>query len=324
MILKYFKDQNNFGDALNPFIFNKMLPGFFSDDSEIDFFGIGSIIGMDHALSGKERRKIIFSSGYGKYGSVPQLNDKYDIVCVRGPLTAKVLNLDPKKAVTDGAALLKFFDFPVYAKKYDYAYMPHWESEKKFDWKTLCERTGVHYISPMDNYENVLKEILETKVLLAEAMHGAIVADTLRIPWVPVKAYHYIVEFKWLDWATSMDVPYEPNRLTSVFTNPEHITGHFNKLSKNMLPPLISRLAANAYIKYQKIANYSKLEKEFADLKNAPVYISQTSVLNEKTNILLDKLEHVKQHYANKIIIAVFVLMLLLSEEKYIIYVAIS
>jgi len=31
---------------------------------------------------------------------------------VRGPLTANILKIDPALAITDGAALLRYFDFP--------------------------------------------------------------------------------------------------------------------------------------------------------------------------------------------------------------------
>jgi succinoglycan biosynthesis protein ExoV len=49
--------------------------------------------------------------------------------------------------------------------------------------------------------------------VLTEAMHGAIVADTLRVPFVPLVSSREISSFKWMDWTLSMDLPYRPIRL---------------------------------------------------------------------------------------------------------------
>ncbi len=56
-----------------------------------------------------------------------------------------------------------------------------------------------------------------SKFVIAEAMHGAIVADALRIPWVPVKAYSHILDFKWQDWAESLALNYQPETLPEVW-----------------------------------------------------------------------------------------------------------
>jgi succinoglycan biosynthesis protein ExoV len=48
-------------------------------------------------------------------------------------------------------------------------------------------------------------------------MHGAIIADTLRTPWIPVKCYSNILEFKWQDWCGSLNMRYEPEILPEVW-----------------------------------------------------------------------------------------------------------
>src|SRR6188474_2316826 len=121
MRLNYFRDHN-FGDTLNPIIFNKLLPNFFDDDPSVDFFGIGSIIGFDWVKRAK--RKVIFSSGFA-YGNLPVPDESYDFICVRGPNTAEILNLDKKLIITDGAALLRELKFPSRPKKYKFSFMPH-------------------------------------------------------------------------------------------------------------------------------------------------------------------------------------------------------
>lgn len=41
-------------------------------------------------------------------------------------------------------------------------------------------------------------------------MHAAIIADTMRVNWIPVVASHEISTFKWLDWLSTSDVEYNP------------------------------------------------------------------------------------------------------------------
>jgi len=47
-------------------------------------------------------------------------------------------------------------------------------------------------------------------------MHGAIVADALRVPWLPVCCNDDILAFKWQDWLSTLKLPYEPSRITSL------------------------------------------------------------------------------------------------------------
>lgn len=51
---------NNFGDKLNPYIFEKLLPNFFDGDDKLAFVGIGSILNFDEVK--KNEKKIIFST----------------------------------------------------------------------------------------------------------------------------------------------------------------------------------------------------------------------------------------------------------------------
>jgi succinoglycan biosynthesis protein ExoV len=48
-------------------------------------------------------------------------------------------------------------------------------------------------------------------------MHGAIVADALRVPWIPVKLYGQIVDFKWHDWAESLGMRLSLRPIAPVF-----------------------------------------------------------------------------------------------------------
>ncbi len=84
-------------------------------------------------------------------------------------------------------------------------------------WQSLCADCGLNYIDPGNSIEHILDEIAATEILLTEAMHGAIVADALRVPWVPIKANSKILEFKWNDWLDGLNIVYEPYRIKRLY-----------------------------------------------------------------------------------------------------------
>ncbi|MDJ0973539.1 MAG: polysaccharide pyruvyl transferase family protein [Planctomycetota bacterium] len=212
MRLCYWDDQPNFGDALNPWLFPRLLPGRFDKESDTRFLGIGTILGHCYPAAS---RKVVFSSGYvvdehDSYGPRPTLDETWDVVCVRGPLTAEALGLSADAAVTDGATLLRFVELPEPAPATRTVFMPHLTSTEHFDWAPLCEDAGITYVDPRRSVDDVLAVLQSAALVLAEAMHAAVVADTLRIPWVPVRAYPTVHPFKWRDWTASLELAYEP------------------------------------------------------------------------------------------------------------------
>ena len=105
--------------------------------------------------------------------------------------------------------------------------MPHIHHANFADvtWKTLCETMGISYIDPRWPIEQILQAISTTEVLLAEAMHGAIVADALRTAWIPVVTSPRILSFKWQDWCASIGVKYRPWRLLPLPDYPKYARG---------------------------------------------------------------------------------------------------
>ena len=295
MRLRYFESKN-FGDALNPHLFKKLLPGFFDDDPSIDFLGIGSILGFDFAHS--STRKIVFSSGFA-YGTKPTVDASFDIICVRGPLTAKALSLDQKLAVADGAILVReiFRENP--GKKYRISYMPHWESELKFDWASLCAQADIHYISPMDDHRDVIKRIQQSEVVICEAMHAAIIADALRTPWIPVKAYNGINDFKWRDWTDSIQMPYAPIRIPSLFDATQFMLKVFNEKISTRIPNDLYKMGLKGYGLIQNVSRIPQVRKQLIEIGQGKSYLSNDNVINSKTQQLLDLLDVVKRKYAD-------------------------
>ena len=191
------------------------MPDILNEDDRALFVGIGTLIN-ENLVSHKAHKKAIFSTGLGylKGGWSPKKEINWKIYCLRGPLTAKALGLSEKLAVTDGGVLVQKFFKTSSRKIYKYSYMPHkdviWQNSDGGAYKEVCESIGFGFIDPTWDVDKVISCILETEVLLTDAMHGAIVADCLRIPWLPLKVMPDILEFKWQDWCMAMDVIYKP------------------------------------------------------------------------------------------------------------------
>lgn len=208
--------EGNFGDDLNPWLWSRLAPEVCDESDPRLFIGIGTI--LSHRIP-SEGIKIVLGAGCG-YSKPPVLDSKWRIYAVRGPLTAARLKLDSNLALTDPAMLVRKFPNPSGAKTFPISFMPHHQSMLNANWVNLCSRASIHCIDPRNPVEKVLSEIQQSEVLLAEAMHGAIVADALRVPWVAVRMYSQFLDFKWNDWSQSINVPLTVATIPPVFTNP--------------------------------------------------------------------------------------------------------
>jgi succinoglycan biosynthesis protein ExoV len=283
MKLIYHKGKN-FGDAINPLIFNRLLPDFFDENENEIFLGIGSIIGLKQNY---KQKKIVFSSGFAAgndntYGSKPVLDLSWDFKCVRGPLTAEILKLDKNLAVADGAILLNIYYDKKEEKKFKYSYMPHHKSFDMYDgWKELLALTGVNLIDPRDDVDDILSDIDSSEFLITEAMHGAIVADALRVPWIGTFAYPYINKFKWNDWAGSLEMKIKLESLATV-----HDFDFFKNIIKSKTRNILPDFVLNKTTKLVVNKRESEFLKRIELLKGMDFKLSNETILKSKCDQL--------------------------------------
>ena len=211
MKLYYFTQSSNFGDSLNGWLWQRLLPGAWDPDDDTYFAGIGTIINVKMPAAA---RWIVFGSGVG-YGGLPAHfgGPKWNVMAVRGPLSSAVLGLPAGASVTDGAMLLATlpeFAPLASAERNGVVFVPHFEAERGAAWQLACCKAGVEYIDPLGDSRAIVERIRGARLVIAEAMHAAIVADTLRVPWVPVVSSPQVSTFKWLDWTRSLELPYAP------------------------------------------------------------------------------------------------------------------
>ena len=227
MRLYYYRDsRGNFGDDLNVWLWPQLLgklvdtlnpylafnKASITDETETIFLGVGTLLNQHVPV---QPRKVVLGAGVG-YGAVPQVDEKWSIYAVRGPRSAHALGIDQRFAITDSGVLVRAVELPEKEKTYPISFFSYHENAQFINWKTPCELAGIHHIDPSGDVLQVLDQVLRTEVLLTEAMHGAIVADALRVPWIPVKVFHRLSGFKWMDWCESLELHYQPHELPSV------------------------------------------------------------------------------------------------------------
>lgn len=215
----------NFGDDLNELVIRPLMPSTAGTryldatrfpegrQHETLVVGIGTILNQRIP---KASKKIVFGAGAG-YGPAPEVNRRWEVRFVRGPRTAASIGVSKESVVTDPAILLVDW-----AKDHGFSngngpeggvcLMPHLISANRA-WQDLCRKSGITYLDPAGDVCENLSLISRSRLVLAEAMHAAIAADALRVPWVPIHSGKAVNVFKWRDWCESMDIEYKPFQL---------------------------------------------------------------------------------------------------------------
>lgn len=194
----------NFGDELNLLLWENLIPTMEWAKPGV-LYGIGTLL---HEPFSDERPAIVFGSGAG-YGPAPDLTG-VDVRFVRGPKTAAVYKWK-YPWITDPAILTRHLMPTVpLDRTIPCGFMPHWMTMQQDPGMVArLKEVGITVIDPLGPVWATFYAILSCEKLISEALHGAIVADTARVPWIPayLSPNHM---FKWFDWTQSMDVPYNP------------------------------------------------------------------------------------------------------------------
>jgi succinoglycan biosynthesis protein ExoV len=290
--LHYYKEfgtqygSRNFGDDINPWFLSQLFRPEIIQSDRICLIGIGTILNDNNAARiAHFDRKVVFASGVG-YGDVGSLFDTtWDFVCVRGPRSAEVLGLAPEIGICDGAILLgDLYPAKPPSVRDGVVFIPHirtsWTSGVGL--RRICHDLSIGYLTPDAPFETFIETIRSARLVITEAMHGAILADTLRTPWVPVQFLHHH-RFKWQDWFDSMELPYECRT----------ISGFWDKGRSGEMP--LRALAGDAYRRIKRIRAKHALRSILSD---AVPILSADDVLANRKLQLIDRVRYINDTYS--------------------------
>lgn len=187
----------NFGDELSVAIVERMIKKKVkrAGISEHKLLAIGSIIQLSQTAD------VIWGSGMNG-------NDLHrksfpfqhlDVRAVRGPLTQKFLKKLGIKAPSiygDPALLLPYLfpEFKVHRPaKFKYIVIPHISEMHLFEGKD-------NIVLPTAPWQEIVKKILQSKLVISSSLHGIIVAEAFGIPARFLRVTQNEAEFKYLDY----------------------------------------------------------------------------------------------------------------------------
>lgn len=222
-ILYHIEKNGNFGDDINEWLWDMVLPNWRELDKTVTIIGLGTLLSDKRFTDTSDTTHVVLGSGTG-YGRVPDsaLTRNWDIRFVRGPNTAAALGVGAEKAITDPAVLISDLDeFRDIPKSDRTVFVPHHKTISRHDWASACEKAGLDYVSPKGDAKTVIRKIAAAQRVIAESLHAAIIADTFRVPWVPVKIGKQFNKFKWDDWMQSMNLNHE---IKPMFPRIDHVS----------------------------------------------------------------------------------------------------
>lgn len=206
----YFKaPHGNVGDDLNPWLLPKLLPDVTFGDGDRALLAIGSIL-TDRTWDGFAA-KLVMGSGARSAERMPVLDASWDVRFVRGPRTAALMPGVPY--IADPAVLIARFAEPA-GRRRGIGIVPYFRAGRR-TWRLLAATLGARIIPPTLDVETFAAEVGRCERVFCEAMHGAIIADALRVKWCPISFLNRPIEgpthvFKWSDWLESMGRAFDP------------------------------------------------------------------------------------------------------------------
>ena len=142
----------------------------------------------------------------------------------------------------------------------------------------------------------VIDKIRSCRLLITEAMHGAIIADTLRVPWVPLKTNKTINDFKWNDWSKSMEIDLRFMIAPTLYSD-SVVRGIIHKRFPRLGGPAAGGVIGYTHSKTINLLRRAKFLKVLADAKKSNGQLSDAKVFGDRLQRLETKLGDFCRNY---------------------------
>lgn len=207
-LMRFVAQKGNFGDDLNDWIWDSLIPGWQKWDESITLFGVGTLINERSISLYSHARVLVLGTGvgYGKFHSYSAPGG-WDVRSVRGRYSARALELPDDVGMVDPAMLVADFpEFSLPKKSGAVLFIPHHASVDRHNWHEVTKKLGVEYVNPRNDAKIVISKIASADKVIAESMHAAIIAEAFRVPWLPVQVGPTFNQDKWNDFFDLVDL----------------------------------------------------------------------------------------------------------------------
>lgn len=234
--------KRNFGDALNPWLFEKITGNLPINSSKIFNFKnrpvyscIGSILDNNST-----KNLVVWGSGFKEKGNVFQ-EIPQKIFAVRGPLSRNNIldqGIECPEIYGDPALLLPKFYNPNITKKYKLGIVAHYvDKQNKFYLQLIDALPNDILVIDIENtIENVVDDILQCESIASSSLHGIIVSDAYKIPSIQLKFSENVIgdNFKFKDYMASVNREYMEPIIVDYDTSLNNILNSFSEYTINI------------------------------------------------------------------------------------------
>ena len=245
--LYYVKKTTNFGDAINPYIFQKVLGLNISFEKyyNANIFGIGSILQKAFILNkdnnffgnlwrnknkyiqnykNKNKKLVIYGSGFiDDFSNQIHQFKNNNYLALRGKKSLSIINklpggLEYNPVLGDPGLLVDRLIHKSFVKKYEIGFIPHYIDQHLFESKLIRSNSKIKFINILDNPMDILYQISSCETIISSALHGLIAADSLGIPnrWIKLSDNLMGGDFKFHDYYSVYDIDIEPLDLRKI------------------------------------------------------------------------------------------------------------
>lgn len=207
------------GQRLNTWMWRELFPEVFaatghtadSAAAGVNFIGAGSMLDEHLPRSGLN---VVLGAGAG-HGPEPNLHGgpaRWQVYGVRGPLSARLLGLPRAAVLSDPAVLLA--GHPRWQRRPAPSgrplFVPQRMSAQLGQWQAVCALLDIDIVDPQEHAHARIDRLAAASVVITESLQAAVVADALRVPWVPIVLSREVAAFSWADWAATLGMEYTP------------------------------------------------------------------------------------------------------------------
>ena len=221
----YYKDVPNFGDMINPLIFERLfhLDCVYASKYTSDIVAIGSMLdpllirpwGIFKRLRASLNPSLlVWGTGFIREGGQSEvLSRDLSVYAVRGKntfnrlRTEKKVNLMDDVVLGDPGLLLPYVVDVPKTKSYKLGIIPHYSDKDNSLFKNLSMKNTI-LLDVAEPPEELFRKISACEMIISSAMHGLIAADSLGIPNIRMIVGKNISggDYKYNDYYSALDI----------------------------------------------------------------------------------------------------------------------
>lgn len=187
LLLKYYDFENNWGDSVNPYLFEKITgKKAISSNSVFNFLNKTEILGIGSIIVGDLSNYVVWGSGIISEKTTLLTKPK-EILALRGHNTLNKIKEVGGNCEVFGDPVLLFPEiFPAknILKKYKYGIVPHFKDKQSAGMIKIenLQNSEIKIIDIQSGIEEFVTDVLSCENILSSSLHGLILAEAYGIP----------------------------------------------------------------------------------------------------------------------------------------------